>query len=40
MTAIYIIVAASLAYVAWLAWTAPEGWQDGDGFHRGREGEE
>lgn len=39
------LVAAGVALVAlgtmlWLAFTAPEGWQDADGFHLGREPDE
>jgi len=37
MTAIIIIEAISALIVLALAWTAPEGWQDEDGFHVGRE---
>lgn len=36
-TALIIIEAISALTVLALAWTAPEGWQDEDGFHVGRE---
>ena len=36
-TALFIIEAISVLIVLAMAWTAPEGWQDADGFHVGRE---
>lgn len=32
-----ILCAIMAAATAWLFWTVPEGWQDADGFHLGRQ---
>ena len=29
------LVGAALAWLFWLAWKAPLGWEDSDGFHLG-----
>ena len=35
---LFLIVSGSILSMAWLVWTAPEGWEDEDGFHFGRPG--
>lgn len=29
-----------LGWLVWLFWTAPEGWEDEDGFHLGKPGDD
>lgn len=35
---LFLIVSGSILSMAWLVWTAPEGWEDKDGFHFGSPG--
>lgn len=33
-----LLITGSALCIFWLVWTAPEGWEDEDGFHFGRPG--
>lgn len=35
--ALLLFIAASMVFMAWLVWSAPEGWEDEEGFHLGPE---